>query len=370
MGTGQVRIAEQALHLVAFEPGAATGRFHQPVYRLDAHLHGIALVGAPECQGGACRVLVALAVFGDLFPAFFQQGPCGGDLMRGLGQAHECRRCRAHRSTGVGAHAVAGFLAEHRQHALGDTKADGGETTGKIGAVRGEEDLAVRVQAKACRLALHHVLGLLDAVLRHEGVTHDQGLAAAATHADGIPIITDLIIAARQNGEAVVLGALCILPAEPHDRPLGMVATGAPAHFTAEGHAAFDLFGTAKGRDAAAGRCIRVGLPHLLLQLGREHRHLVAVGAQQAHGPGGAGAGACQRGDALGKLRQRNLHAAVMLWQEGAMHADAFEQRDILCRDTTILLRAHSIGGNRRQDRREVFQQGVWLFHERSLVIG
>ena len=29
-------------------------------------------------------------------------------------------------------------------------------------------------------IAFHHVFGLLDAVLRHEGVTHDQGLAAAA----------------------------------------------------------------------------------------------------------------------------------------------------------------------------------------------
>ncbi|MCY1187485.1 hypothetical protein D9M73_284700 [compost metagenome] len=93
----------------------------------------------------------------------------------------------------------------------------------------------------------------------------------------------------------------------------------------------------------------------------------MAVGAQQAHGPGGAGAGTRQQGDALGEFRQGNFHAAVLFRQERAVHADALEQGDVLCRHTAILLGTHGIGSDGRQDRFQVFQQGIWLFHERSL---
>ncbi|MNP61823.1 hypothetical protein D3C76_1570470 [compost metagenome] len=51
------------------------------------------------------------------------------------------------------------------------------------------------------------------------------------------------------------------------------------------------------------------------------------------------------------------------------MHADAFEQGYILGRHATVFLRLEGIGGNDRQDRLEVFEQRVWLFHGQALLL-
>jgi hypothetical protein len=108
---------------------------------------------------------------------------------------------------------------------------------------------------------------------------------------------------------------------------------------------------------------VRVVAPDFVLQLPGEHRQLVAVGAQQAHGPGGAGAGAGQGGNAFGELRQADFQAAIGLGQEGLVQADAFEQGNVFGGHGTLALGLVGAGGDGRQQGLEVFEQGVWLFH-------
>ncbi|MNV75666.1 hypothetical protein D3C71_1689710 [compost metagenome] len=114
---------------------------------------------------------------------------------------------------------------------------------------------------------------------------------------------------------------------------------------------------------------MRIVTPDLFLQLGREHRQLVAVGAQQTHGPGRAGAGAGKQGNAIGELRQRDLHAAKFFRLKRPVHPDAFQQRDVFRRDLTVLFSLESVGSDGRQKRLEIFEQGVRLFHGSTLLI-
>ncbi|MNG13720.1 hypothetical protein D3C84_974150 [compost metagenome] len=143
--------------------------------------------------------------------------------MRGFGQAHQCRGGCADSGTGVGTDAVAGFLAKDIQHALGNTQADSRKTAGEIRPIRGEENLAVRIQTKACRLAFDHVPGFLNSVLRHESILDDQGFATAATHTNGKPVITNFVVTAWQHRKTIIPSAFGILTKEPHDGPFGMI---------------------------------------------------------------------------------------------------------------------------------------------------
>ncbi|MNN68772.1 hypothetical protein D3C81_1845060 [compost metagenome] len=45
------------------------------------------------------------------------------------------------------------------------------------------------------------------------------------------------------------------------------------------------------------------------------------------------------------------------------MHADAFEQRNVLVGDLAILFSLEGIGSDGRQNGLEVFKERVWLFH-------
>ena len=148
-----------------------------------------------------------------------------------------------------------------------------------------------------------------------------------------------------------------------------MVTAAAPAHLATEVHATLALGHPAERRNTAAGRGIRVGAPDLLLQLRREQRQLMAVGTQQTHGPGGAGATAGEQGDAVGEFGQRQFQATECLGLEGAVQADAFEQRDILIRHLAQLFGTAGVRGNGRQKRLEVFEERVWLFHGRPCLL-
>ena len=204
-------------------------------------------------------------MFGVVLPGLFEECASGRHLVGGFGQAHQGGRGRTDGGPGVGTHAVFGFFAEHLQHALGHAKADGGKPAVKIRAVRRVENLAVGIKAETCGLAFHHVLGFLDAMLGHPGVVDDEGLGATALHAGGEPIVTDLVVTARQHGEAVILAAFGVLPTAADNRPLAMVTAAAPAHFTTEVHTALALHHPAKRRNTAAGGGVRVFAPDLLL---------------------------------------------------------------------------------------------------------
>ncbi|MND92566.1 hypothetical protein D3C80_847280 [compost metagenome] len=363
MGSGHVRVAPQALQLVALHPGRAASGLEQTINRLDAHLHRIALVGAPERQGFTAGVFMTLAMFGVVAPGFLQEGTGSRHLVRRLGQAHQGRRRRTDIDAGVGPHAVAGFFLEGLEHALGNAQADSREAAGEVRTIRAVEDLAVRVQTEAGGLALHHVLGFLNAVLGDEDIVDGQGFGAAAFHAHGIPVIQDCVVAARQHREAVILRAFGIQAAAADNRPLGMIAAAAPTHLAAEHHAALDLLDLAEWRNRAAGRGVRVGTPDFILQLSGEHRQLMAVGAQQAHGPGGTGAGTGEQGDAIAEIRQGHFHAAIGFGQERAVQADALEHRDVLGRDHPVLFGLGGVGGDDRENLLECFKERGWLFH-------
>ncbi|MNQ29729.1 hypothetical protein D3C85_430500 [compost metagenome] len=203
----------------------------------------------------------------------------------------------------------------------------------------------------------------------NEGILDDQGLGAAALHAGGEPVVTNLVVAARQYGEAVDRLAFGILPPAADDGPLGVVAAAAPAHLAVEQHAALHLFHLAERGDGAAGCGIRALAPDFVLQLRGEHRQLVAVGAQQAEGPGGAGAGAGQGDHAIGEFRQGDFHAAVVLRLQRAVQADTLEHGDVLFRHLAQLLGLRGVGGDGRQDGLEVVEEGIWLFHVGALLI-
>ncbi|MCY1412577.1 hypothetical protein D9M71_279880 [compost metagenome] len=280
-----------------------------------------------------------------------------------LGQTHQRRDGSTHVGAGVGPHAVLLLFLERGQHALGDAEADGGEAAGKVRTVRGVEDLAVRVQIAAGGAAFHHVLGRLDAVVGDEGILDHQGLRAAAALADGVPVVADLVVAARQYTEAVDQLAFGILAAHADDGPLGVVAAAAPAHLAAEQHAALGFLDGAERCDAAAGGGIRVFAPDLVLQLLGEHRQLVAVGAQQAERPGSTAAGAGQGSHAVGELGQGDFQTAVCLRLENTMHTDALQQGDVLVRHLALKLCPGGVGCDGRQNGLQLLEHGIRSFH-------
>src|SRR5690554_2490747 len=239
----------QTLALTILIPVGGTHYSPETVHGFNTHLDGIGLVGTPVCQSVAIRVFVTLAILLVLVPGFFQVGTCGAHLLVRLGDTQNRRNGFFYRCTGVGTDTVLSQLLVYIDHALGNTQAHGGETTGKVGTVRRVEDLAVRVQRTTGMTAFHHVTSGLNAVFGNEHALDAGGFGAAALHADRVPVVNDGEVALGDNRKAVHLLTGVVKAVEADNDPLGMVNTGAPLHVAGKDDAAFCFFMLAEGGD-------------------------------------------------------------------------------------------------------------------------
>ncbi|MNP11686.1 hypothetical protein D3C76_1038860 [compost metagenome] len=200
-------------------------------------------------------------------------------------------------------------------------------------------------------------------MIGNESVLHDQRLCATPLHTSRVPIISDLVVAARQRSEAIKLFTCSIAAAEAHDRPLSMIAAATPSHFPTEQNPPLHLQGFAERCNAAARRCIGVLAPYLVLKLLGVHRQLVAMSTQKAESPSGTGTCPRQCDNTVRELRERNLHTTVAMRLEGPVHPNTLQESDIFCGDHSLPLRSLGVGRDGRKDRFEIFKKRVWCFH-------
>ena len=326
MSAHGVDIAPGPLDRVTEEDAAAAARLHQAIDGAQAPIDRFGGVPAVARPPGQRDLFAGRGEAHHLPHVVAHPVVCAADLGGGFGQAKLGERVLGEARTVAQVHPHLRLLAKGVERAERHTDGRGRDRVRKDGAKRQPverpviEFLAGVAQMKRIEVGVRAIFG-------HERVFDHDILAARAAEAGHVPIVVDLIVAARdQKHPGVGRRAVFDRRGNAAERcPLAIIAAAGERPAAAQPKSAINPLDRAGRRQRGRDLDAVVFAPDVLLSLRRKQRQMPVVHADHAEDPAARSADCRGFDDRLIEGLRIELIAAPALWLDAAKQAGLLE---------------------------------------------